>query len=233
MKTPPPVHLESKEPVTRALDVRRGRLLNEPGRPQGKPLLEIIDWCDVEHSPRYARTPSATWCNIYACDVANLFGVYLPHVFWTPTACDQWVSGATVPIKYNETINELGLGPSAGLFWWLVRWGAKYGWQHHATWQEAQDLVNAGAVGVVCAAHPGGIGHISVIVPESEAMKRGPGPVQSQAGAHNYELFTKVWWTAPGYNAGIWTCVPVREVARRSVIDVGRDVLGKLRGLFG
>ena len=174
-------------------------------------LLNIITWCDVEHSPRYKRTKTSTWCNIYATDVCYLAGVYLPHTFWTAKALKDILAGKAVAPKYGVTITELSAN---SLRDWLVYTGPLYGWRPAKTAAEAQKVVNEGGMAVVCAKKPKGIGHVSVVIPETPAKKAHYAPdgrllipVQSQAGAKNYSAYTTemgVWWERPGYEGGIW-----------------------------
>ena len=173
-------------------------------------FISIINWCAVEKSPRYKRTKTSTWCNIYATDVCYLADYYLPHVFWTAKALTDIRSGKPVVAKYGVTITELSAN---SLYEWLVVWGGSYGWILATTPAEAQEAVNRGGVAVVCAKKPKGIGHISVVIPET-ITKQGHYvddvlvlPVQSQAGAKNYAAYTTemgAWWKRPGYIGGIW-----------------------------
>lgn len=227
--TPPPVHMLKQSPVTRGEAGDRAFALNEPNMPRvlaaspegrNAELHAIVDFLDVERSPRYQPTPKSTWCNIYAYDVCYLAGVYLPHVFWTQEAIADLAKGADVPIRYGVTVSELSAN---GLYAWLDRWAPAYGWTRHTDPGEAQRRVNAGGVGVVCAEARGGIGHIAVIVAEStrqvayrDARGRVVAPVQSQAGRTNRRLFSKApWWAAPYYSRwGFWTigdCAPTEK----------------------
>lgn len=55
----------------------------------------VVDQFDVEHSPRYAPKRDATYCNIFATDVAKACGVNLPHVVegreLTVNDTDSWL----------------------------------------------------------------------------------------------------------------------------------------------
>ena len=220
MFKPPEVHLPPHKLATRASDTKRAMPLGEANMPRlvataraarSAELFAILDWLDVEKSPRYKRTKTSTWCNIYATDVCYLAGYYLPHTFWTPKALTDLEAGKVVAPKYGSTITELSAN---SLYEWLVKWGPTYGWIRAASVLQAQQAVNAGGLGVVCAKKPGGIGHITVVAPESSKQfaLMGPTgvvavPVQSQAGAKNYKLFAKElgeWWDRPGYVGGIW-----------------------------
>ncbi|MCB1037155.1 MAG: hypothetical protein KDD47_25225 [Acidobacteria bacterium] len=110
----PPVHLRENRPeITRGDTHGRAFPLGEPGRPgrgsadpgtRAAELSAILDWLDVENSPRYQPTSSSTYCNIYAHDVCYLAGVYLPRVWWTGGALLRLQAGEDVPVRYGETV---------------------------------------------------------------------------------------------------------------------------------
>jgi hypothetical protein len=206
-----PVHLRENWPrVTRMDPDRRAFPIGEPGRPgrtaSGAPgkvteILNILNWLDVERSERYAPNQNATFCNIYAYDVCYLAGVYLPRVWWKPTAVERLARGEFVTPLYGETLFELNAN---ALFNWLGDFGPRFGWRRVFSLDAAQDAANAGEV-VVLAAQRVNLnqpGHIVVLAPEHGphgAVRSGGEvvrPLQSQAGASNKKLTTGTtrWW---------------------------------------
>jgi hypothetical protein len=216
----PPVHLkENNSGVSRnSLDLGAFPL-GEPGRPQRSgstpaqkvaELQAIIDWLDVEESPRYHPHNNNTYCNIYAYDYCYLTGVYLPRVWWSSDAIAKWMAGIQVAPLYGRTLEELCANQ---LFDWLVHYGDSYGWQRLFDLTTLQDAVNQGAVGVLCAKTrvPNAPGHISVAVPETSLQKaqRSNGkviiPLQSQAGRNNHQYYTQGWWNSSKFaDFGFW-----------------------------
>lgn len=213
---PPPVHLPHHKLAVRDSYTKRAMPFSEPGAPRVSgitaevrcaELLHVVEYLDVENSARYKRTPSSTWCNIYAGDAAFLGGVYLPHVYWTDKALSAFASSVVPLVRYGDTVTELSAN---GLDAWMRAHGHLYGWQRVHQAGRAQELVNGGSFGICLARKAGGIGHVSVIVPESpaqSALRDATGvvaPAQSQAGARNRQYFATRWWTNPGYNGGLW-----------------------------
>lgn len=195
----------------------------EPGRPQRDPaadaatrctqLRTIGDWLDVEHSARYRRTASATFCNVYAADYGYLARAYLPRVWWTGPALVAIGQGQVPAVAYGDTVREMR---ADDLFAWLSEWGPAFGWRRVFDASALQAAANAGGVGVICAdrAAPGQPGHITVVVPEDDhqhALRDADGhvtqPLQSQAGAVNrrYGSAGTSWWTAAEFrDRGFW-----------------------------
>ncbi len=214
----PAVHLKSSDKVWRSLVARRGRQLNEPGQPEFRNpdtatadpqfLLKIVDWMDVEHSPRYRRTPDSTWCNIYAYDYCAFAGAYLPHVWWLnkkdmPTlqqvAAPSLRTSQRVAKGLKSDVDELSAN---SIFDWFKANGQNFGWekpQRTKDFTEIQRFANQGHVVVVNYRNPekGHSGHLLVIIPESakqSAVRDGNKvtiPVQSQAGARNFNYSAK------------------------------------------
>lgn len=177
-------------------------------------LAEIIRWLQVDQSRRYRPKDGTTYCNIYACDYCYLAGVYLPRVWWTPSALIALTSGESVAPKYNATISELNAN---SLYEWLTQFGAQFGWRRIFDLNRLQDSVNKGQVGLICAQKkdPNRAGHIAVVVPESAAYKavrtgdraRIKRPLQSQAGRQNFQYGTgaRRWWNGDSFGAfGFW-----------------------------
>lgn len=213
----PAVHHHENDPGSRrSATSKRAQPLGEPGQPTrdaGAPAAErvtqlgaIVAWLDAPASPRYQRQDGRTWCNVYAADFCYLAGVYLPRVWWKPSALMEIArSGKAPPVLYGETIDECRAGD---LLAWLIEFGPSFGWRRVFDASALQAAANAGGVGIICAdnATSGASGHISVVVPETETehARRDAGgevvlPLQSAAGAVNYRYGTggeRAWWEA-------------------------------------
>lgn len=210
----PAVHYREGDPQSRRGSTsRRAQPLGEPGQPgrdatasaaqRVAQLNGIVDWLDVEHSARYARTPQATYCNIYAADFCYLAGAYLPRVWWKSSTLSRMAAGMPAPAAiYDDTIRELR---ADDLLAWLQEFGAGFGWRPVFDASALQEAVNGGGVGLICAdrATEGRPGHITVVAPETAsvtARRDADGfvamPVQSQAGASNSARFVgaTAWW---------------------------------------
>ena len=210
----PAVHYREGDPQSsRASTGRRAQPLGETGQPRRDAaaapaqcvaqLNSIVDWLDVEHSARYARTPQATFCNVYAADFCYLAGVYLPRTWWKESTLAKIAVGMTPPAAlYDETVRELR---ADDLLAWLQEHGASFGWRPVFDASALQHAANNGGVGLICAdrATEGRPGHITVVIPETAAMnarRDADGfvamPIQSQAGASNMGRFVggAAWW---------------------------------------
>lgn len=208
------VHLAALPPRARRDHAgARAFPLNEPGQPgrdgttpaqRAAALDRIIDWLDVEHSPRYLREGSATFCNIYAYDLCYLAGAYLPRVFWHADVLPQVLAGQPVPVRYGQTVSELNAN---ALHEWLQRFGPQLGWRRSFNFDQAQAAANAGEIAVLVAqrVERNQSGHIVVLVPERaqiQALRDPTGkvlrPVTSEAGATNRQRSVppSQWWTA-------------------------------------
>jgi hypothetical protein len=181
--------------------------LGEPGLPRPRTrsaaaIDRIIDWLAVDRSRRYRAGRGATFCNIYACDVAYVAGAYLPRVWWSRDAIRALREGRRVTPRYGATIVELNAN---SLHDWLVEHGPGFGWKKAASLGELQSAANRGAVAVICGRrrNPARSGHIAVVAPEGGLRaRRDPAgrvtmPVLSQAGASNYRrrVPPRLWWT--------------------------------------
>lgn len=209
----PEAHLRDDNPAaSRQSTGARAFPIGEAGRPRRDPaadaatrvaqLQAIGDWLAVETSPRYARTPAATFCNVYAADYGHLARCYLPRVWWTGPALQRLAQGEAVPVLYGDTVREMR---ADDLFAWLVDQGPRFGWRRVFDASALQAAANAGGVGVICADRlaQGRPGHITVVVPEDaahRALRDADGhvtqPLQSQAGAVNrrYGSAGANWW---------------------------------------
>lgn len=168
-------------------------------------LLEVVRLLDVEHSARYAPGGGATFCNIYAYDYCYGAAVYLPRVWWNDRSLAAWSRGEVVQAKAGITLRELNAN---ALYDWLVEWGDDFGWRRTDSLTQLQEAANLGQVGIICArrADRNRSGHIVAVVPESagQTAVRSGGevsePLQSQAGRHNHQFQTTVWWEGPMYD---------------------------------
>lgn len=216
------VHMAENRPdITRDRTNGRAYPLGEPGRPARKAgsggekvesLGDIIEWLDVEGSPRYRPGSGFTYCNIYAYDYCYLSGVYLPRVWWTPPALATLSQGGTVQPGYGVTIRELNAN---SLYDWLSDYGPQFGWSRTFDLNELQDAADEGGVGIICAKRRdlNRSGHIVAVVPQGnghQALRRDGRllcPLQSQAGATNFSYGTgrSPWWTSSKFSEfGYW-----------------------------
>ena len=199
--------------VTRRRDLANAHSLNESGQPGrgGQTALElraeidaIASWLAVERAShrRYQPRSGLTFCNIYAHDFCHLAGVYLPRVWWSSQALLALDRGETVEPRLGDTIDEVRAND---LFRWLRDFGPGFGWRRTGTLSKLQDEANQGAIGLIVARRKedGRSGHIVVVLPEGDALRARRNaagevvaPVQSQAGATNFErsLGRAGWW---------------------------------------
>jgi hypothetical protein len=214
----PEAHLVASHPVRRDSVSARAYLLNEPGAPRRTAadpavLAEIVRFLDVENSARYQPTDSATFCNVYAHDYCALAGVYLPRVWWLPTALAALAAGHNVAPRYGDTVAEWNAN---ALLDWLRDFGPQFGWSMVATVDELQAAANGGQVAVICAKRRkvSASGHIACVVPEQApplVARRDPNgirlPLQSQAGRQNFcfSCGHGRWWEGEQFAAhGFW-----------------------------
>ena len=211
-----PVHLETNHPVRRNATSGRAHRLNEPDQPRrvggdAAALGAIIAWLRVEQSARHRPANGATFCNIYAYDYACLAGVYLPRVWWTPSAATRLLAGEQVPVAYDETVRELNAN---GLCNWFEDVGTTFGWRRTFGLDALQQHANAGGVGIIVARRVdlNRSGHITAVVPETTThrARRTNGtvvvPLQSQAGSTNFRYgAAAAWWTQAKFaRHGFW-----------------------------
>jgi len=202
------VHMKTAQSITRSKTSGRSFPLNEPGMPErtGADVLtkvnqiwQIIDFLNVEKSPRYQPANKQTFCNIYAYDYCYLAKAYLPRVWWSGKALTRLAKGETVPVTYGDTINEI---TANGLYNWFNDFGDDFGWKRMFDLTEFQEEVNKGKAGIIVAQRTvlSLSGHIVPVLPEDAANKavRANGKVtmllQSQAGAANKRAFTSQWY---------------------------------------
>ena len=135
----------------------------------------VINQFNVTSNPRYQRTSSATWCNIFAWDVMSAMQVKLPHWVKGGVPASSTTSGAT-ELNANATYN------------WLNNYGSQYGWKKVSA-ADAQNAANAGKPTIAIWKNTsGGSGHVAVVRPAGNgyAFSAAKGPVIAQAGASNY-----------------------------------------------
>lgn len=211
----PPVIMPRKAgTVTRRVDPASAHSLNETGQPSVRKgttpdalraeLNTIIDWLAVDKAAnkRYQPRSGVTFCNVYAHDFCTLAGVYLPRVWWSQAAVEKLAQGQNVVPLLNNTIDEVRAND---LFRWLRDFGLRFGWQRSGNLAKLQQDVNLGAVGLIVARRreEGRSGHITIVVPESNALtarRNAQGeviaPLQSQAGITNFRRGNgpSQWW---------------------------------------
>jgi len=213
------VHLETSKKIARSQASGRAFPLNEAGQPDRDgatdaakvaDLTAIIKHLNVEKSARYIASGGATFCNIYAYDYCFLAGVYLPRVWWMRKAIATLAAGGSVTPKYNETVSELNAN---SLYNWLEEFGQDFGWVRTFDLTDLQNAAGTGQVCIVCAQRTelNRPGHICAVVPETQshqAKRSGANvttPLQSQAGASNFNYGGRVWWTGSQFRKfGFW-----------------------------
>lgn len=139
--------------ITRRRDPATAHSLNEPDQPKrgGRTPAELCDdlhalitWLDVENPKhaRYRQAQGLTYCNLYAHDYCHLAGVYLPRVWWTPSALLRLARGESVDPRLAQTLEEQCAN---SLFGWLRDFGLDFGWRQTGTLTKLQDSANQGA----------------------------------------------------------------------------------------
>jgi len=204
--SPREVHLTAPSNTLRANAWGQAFHLTEPAPPyDGTPesILAIVSWLGVEKSGRWRPKPGTTYCNVYAYDLCNAIGAYAPRVWWGNKSDAEPVLGKNV---FELSANAL--------YSWFVQHSEEFGWKKVKTLDELQDAANAGNAAVIVGKNKNAqaSGHICCVVPESGKLmaKRVDGqvvlPVQSQAGAYNYELsLISEWWKSPSFaEFGFW-----------------------------
>lgn len=78
---------------------------NAPGERSPGALRAVLAQFDVAKNPRYQRTPTSTFCNIFAWDATRALGCEIPH----------WVESPRHELNVNATVEWLEIvGPEAG-----------------------------------------------------------------------------------------------------------------------
>ena len=162
-------------------------------------LYRIVDYLDVENSPRYAPgSVEETYCNIYARDYCYLAGAYLPNLWWRPEAIADLLAGRPVDPDNSSNLKELD---AFDAYQWLEDWGHLYGWVRVDNVTALQRAANEGRVAIIAAPRKGDshTGHIVAVMPETAEHHavweedRVVYPLQSQAGLHNKKLNPGEW----------------------------------------
>lgn len=211
----PAVHFKRSFTVKRGSPKNKGSQLNEPGQPEFRNpdtasadpqvLLNIVDWLNVDESPRYRSDGGSTWCNIYAYDYCTFAGAYLPHVWWKKENKMPTMQQIAKP-KLGTDVKEY---QANDIFDWYKKHYSNFGWiplQKTDDFTEMQDLANKGhvVVGVFwnpsmeCINKETGkpkrcSGHVLMVIPESDKKRADRDangvvtmPVHSQAGINNF-----------------------------------------------
>lgn len=210
-----PSHLPKSGPILRKNAWGQAyRLTEDAPQYDGSPesVHEIVNWLGVEHNARWTPKGGTTYCNVYAHDLCNLLGAYVPRVWWSPTALALLDNNRDVQPVYASTVFELSAN---ALFRWLVDHSAAFGWRRTQDMDEAQNAANRGHAVVICSRRKveAAPGHISVVVAESaRCMRSSVSPVQSQAGGRNMEVgLTGRWWAgAEMAEWGAWIHDPLQ-----------------------
>lgn len=214
------VHLPTNgQLIRRSKTSGRAHPLTEAGQPartgdtasQRKTEIgRIIEWLNVAQNARYLPGGGKTFCNIYAYDYCYLAQVYLPRVWWSSSAIVKLASGNSVSPQYGVTVSELNAN---SLFNWFEEFGGRFGWTRTFDLTDLQDAANEGKVCIISAQRVdlNRSGHICPVVPETSNHKatrngnRVTIPLQSQAGATNFNYGGKVWWTSSQFRSfGFW-----------------------------
>lgn len=129
------MHLPAPQWIPAQADLTCYRLARTP-----ELYAKIVGQFDVEHAVRYAPTAKATFCNIFATDVAAAMGAVLPH----------WWMGKELSVN--------------ALVPWLRTTGRDYGWEQVAN---AHVAVAGALAGMLTVATLLGDphGHIAVVLP--------------------------------------------------------------------
>lgn len=125
-------------------------------------LDSILDWFNVEDSPRYRPLGGTTYCNIFVWDVTRALTAEIPHwvdADWLP--CGQKHPGA------RET--------TANMLFGKLRDGA-WGWRE-CDQVHAGSFVRGGFPVVAAWKNPKGPGHIAMLTPSDDDI------LVAQAGA--------------------------------------------------
>lgn len=203
--------IRSKKLISR-MDGSKAYPLNESDLPVNPSvpadLIKIVDYLDVENSPRYKQKVIngkivSTYCNIYAYDYAYIAGAYLPRLWWYEKAAKDIEAGLNIEAKYAVTVAEVNAN---SLYFWFDRWATYFGWIKVLTASDAQALANKGYVVIITAAQKisNRSGHITVVVPElnNNTHKVVNGeyiPLQSQSGALNKKYSVSNWYKHDRY----------------------------------
>lgn len=148
----------------------------QPGQRSAAALDAVVDALRPEHSARYQRHDSTTYCATFVTDATSALGCIIPH--WTGPAgeiADPGAIGAR-----EQRANDMTA--------WLRGPGSKMGWVELGSEREARAVADQGFPTVVIWNSGGpGPGHIALLVPGGIA----------QAGQENYRRATLAQCFAP------------------------------------
>jgi hypothetical protein len=183
-----------------------------------KEVITFLAVSDPAHL-RYKPFGGNTFCNIYAYDLSFLMGrdlnqYFIPRVWWNNAAVTNITNGIPQLPSISATLKEM---TANDLYDWFDKFGGNFGWLKQNDLTALQEAVNStGDIGVIVGKKPGSHGHITIIVPEQAATPAGVfqairdaagkviNPLQSQAGARNFEFGNSTigglpWFTTGGH----------------------------------
>jgi hypothetical protein len=181
-----------------------------------KQIIAFLAVSDPAHL-RYKPSGGNTFCNIYAYDLSYLMGrdlnqYFIPRVWWNNAAVTNLTNGIPQIPSIPATLKEM---TANDLYDWFDKFGGNFGWLKQNDLTALQEAVNStGDIGVIVGKKPGSHGHITIIVPEQAATPAGVfqavrdtagkvvNPLQSQAGARNFEFGNSTIGGLPWFNAG-------------------------------
>lgn len=142
----------------------------------------VINQFNVESNPRYKKTSTSTYCNIFAWDVMSAMHVSLPHWLKNNQPATYATRKGAYELNANATYN------------WLKDYGSNYGWRVVSK-KEAQSRANSGYPTIAIWKNPSGAsGHVMVVRPEGNGYYYSDykGPVIAQAGSSNKNYWNVV-----------------------------------------
>lgn len=197
------MHLQRAVPLIGLLrpkiDLRKINRVSE----RSTAIHKAIGWLDVERRKRYLPLGGKTYCNVYAYDLVHTLGGYIPRVWWGNDQIARILKGDKPAVVYGKTVFEQSANTLTD---WFSDCGPLFSWKIAYDLTEMQHRVNNGTLGVITAQarEKGARGHITLVVPESGALKavRRAGqvivPLQTQAGSRNMKYFNDAcWWGDP------------------------------------
>jgi hypothetical protein len=138
----------------------------------------LLDWLDVENSPRYQPTKKATHCDAYAGDYCQIRNIYLPSgIFWNKTVLWNAEQAEKMHEKYEWPKIILGYSSKGGtveeysansVFDWLRKYGNYFGWEAIDKLSYLQKMANENYICIISGKNkiPGKSGHIVIVIPE-------------------------------------------------------------------
>lgn len=147
----------------------------------------VIDQFQVETNPRYAvnkKGNNDTYCNIFLWDVTSAMGAEIPH----------YVDPVTLEARSYTDKGAKELNAN-GIYDWLGKKGADYGWVQ-VTPEQAQQYANQGFPVVTAWKNPQGHGHVQVVCPSNDGRydpSRGVTIAQAGRTLTSYKPITDVY----------------------------------------